>query len=480
MAGCMKQKSVTFIFPQIAHEMNWDISNCSTTWIYYILNNITEPPLRIDKNSAYSPGLIDSWIVSLDRKQIKLKVSNKYKFHDNTEISPTHVYNRIKKVLLETSGHSDFRESLECNKKNCPGVELRGDIIILNFSKVINGVIFYLSIPEFGIAPESYNYKDMSLSPKEKLSNLSGPYKVKNFTSKKLTLEAFSSHPLISSNSIKNINIIEETNFKKTIEYYKGNENTVIQSGTYNQALELKKMNGHKYFTSFTAIDFFIPNMESKKLRTLSQRKAIFSAMESVKHMIDLDSDIAELTNQFFTSDCFAKLDSSLVQETYKHSGTTPQIKLDVLLVSIYQHNPVTTQLKRLLVPLGIELNLINVDYNEFLAIHKEKDFDLLYMNAGVNSKEPIAELSYNFKNKYSAVGYKNKSGKQLLERALHATTREEHQQLVRKLHLSILNEHRVYSLFQSRNIILASDSLELTEMNSFDGGLRFWNWKWK
>lgn len=478
--GCTKMYKVnheelTFIFPHIHYDYNWDVATSGSLWKYFITDNLVEPLLRLDEKSKYSPAIASSWQFSSDQKSIKIQIDSGHHFHDGTEIKPIDVFNSLERVLkLKKTSHSDISDAI-CDEEDCSGLSLKDNVITLRLNHVVNGLLFNLASPEYGITPKGYGEGDEKF--KKGLMNLSGPYKVTKFDKDELKVEKVKNHYLISDRSVEKVKIKEITDFENSLDYFEKNQNTVLIGSDYSSAMKLKKIKGTKYISAPSLTEFFLPNIDSKKLNTIEKRKKIFSLIKSAVKKIDIDNDLGEKTSQVFTLDNLARVSQESVDKLY---DTQVELKEEykVLVFDWMKDTPVVPMLVEELAKVGIKLNVEIADVSSLGSILKEKDYDLIYLYSGVSAYDPIVELVYLFNHPLTQFNYKNEAGVELLKNVKQINDRETYKEMLQELHLKLLNEYRVLPVLHTRMIYVTKSKYILDELSHFDGGLSLWEWK--
>ena len=262
------------VFQNLHFDRDWDITDGSSLWSVFILNNITETLVRVGNDSDVVPALSSGWVFSMDKRILRFSISERYQFHDGTPIRPEDVLESLKRSFSSDSmKHSEIRKFLLDDLDKA--VQLNGNVIEIRLKVPLNALAYKFSIPEMGVAPQDYVKK----IPKEGLYNLSGPYKVVDFTSKELNLEKNVGHPLLNQDSPSRVNLIEIPD-QNAVHYYNGNDNVVLIGSGYANASSYLDLEGEKYISAFAFTEFFLPNIDSKILNTQQKRKAVFSVIK--------------------------------------------------------------------------------------------------------------------------------------------------------------------------------------------------------
>lgn len=254
---------IDFIFPHIHHDYEWDVSDARSLWTLLALTNLVESPLRLDSRSNFSPGLVEAWSYSKDLTELNLKISSRYKFHDGTAVTPKDLVESLKRTVVQRkASHADLYEEV-CDKNgNCNGIRDNGDgTITIDLHQPLSGLLTNFTTPEFSVVPPSY-YEGSISSKKEGLKNLSGPYRLKEFTPKKMRLEAFPEHPLIDERSPKEVEITEITDINDAIKYYLHRPNSILIASDYSSAMKIKNLPGKPFFSAPALTEFLIPNRD--------------------------------------------------------------------------------------------------------------------------------------------------------------------------------------------------------------------------
>ncbi|MCY4524497.1 MAG: ABC transporter substrate-binding protein, partial [Halobacteriovoraceae bacterium] len=345
---------MSVVFQNLHFDRNWDITDGSSLWSLFILNNISETLVRVGNNSDVVSALSSGWIFSTDKRVLRFSISDKYTFHDGKPIRPEDVLESLKRSFRSDGmKHSEIRKSLLGNLDD--SVQLKGNVIEIRLKGPLNALAYKFSISEMGIAPQDYAKK----TPKDGLHNLSGPYKVVDFTSKKLHLEKHSGHPLLHPNSPDRVNLIEVPN-KDAVDYYHNHDNVVLIGSGYANALKYIDLTGKKYISSFVFTEFFIPNIESENLNTKQKRKSVFSTIKRAFDKISIDERVAEKTNQIFTKNNLSRLKEEKLSDIYKgDTGSVPK-KISVLLFGFMHDTPIIPLLRKELESMGVNLEVLN------------------------------------------------------------------------------------------------------------------------
>ena len=163
---------LTVVFQNLHYDYEWDISDGSSLWSIFILNNITEPLIRVGNNSDLTPALASGWSLSENKKTLSLDISDQYLFHDGSPITPEDVFVSLKRSFSSGSmKHSEIHKFLAGGSLD-KSILLRGRKIEIRLETPLNALAYKLSIPEMGVAPQGYA---SGKTHKESLGNLSGP-----------------------------------------------------------------------------------------------------------------------------------------------------------------------------------------------------------------------------------------------------------------------------------------------------------------
>ncbi len=478
--GCQKMNQthqpLTFVFPHIHHDYNWDVATAGSLWKYFITDNLVEPLIRLDGKSQYRPAIASSWQFSQDKKSIRIEISKGHFFHNGSEISPQDVFESLKRVLkLKRTSHSDLSEAV-CAEGDCSGLSLEGSIISLKLNKVVNGFLFNLASPEYGIVPRSYAKEDETF--KKDLYSLSGPFQVKKFTKDEMNLSKVKEHYLNTAKTVEEVVIKEITSFDKSIKYYKENKNVVLVGSDYSSGVKLAKLEGKKYISAPSLTEFFLPNIDSPKLDTTPKRKALFSLINRAKEKIEINDKLGLKTDQVFTSDNLARLDDGVVSSLYSDSKVKGDETYKVIVFDWMAETPVVPMIKKELAKLGVNLDIQIVPITELKQVLTKKDFDLVYLYSGVSGYDPIIEFVYLFNHPLTAFNYKNDSAVSLLNEVKGTLDRAKYKEGLQNLHLSLLKEYRVLPIIHTKMIYLTNSQYSLSNLNHFDGGLSLWEWR--
>ena len=467
------------VFQNLHYNHDWDIGITASLWGIFIYNNILETLIRLEKNSELVPALASGWTLSSDKKTLKLSISDHYTFHDGTSVTPKDILASLKWTLASSkTTHSKIADFLASDNLD-ESILLEGNTITIRLKAPLNALIYKLSIPDMGIMSPHYL---ASKKTKENLGNLSGPYKVINFTPKKMELAKHTGHPLVDGQSPEQVDIVEVSDIDKTIEYYQNNDNVVLVGSGYGKSLKYANLSGgEKYTSDFAYTEFFLPNLESPHLDTLEKRQEIFSIIKKAFSPIEIDDRIAEKTHQIFTSNNLARLNPNSLESLYKGKHSKSQKKkLRVLLFEYVRHNPIPRMINKELQALGIELEIITSDNLSMRKRFEKKDYDLIYLYSGVNALDPLIELTYLFDNSISHSVLNTKHFNNLLKKAETEADREKYISLLKEIHEGLLKEYRILPLLHTRMIYAAKGDYKLRELSYFDGGFKLWDWRKK
>jgi len=478
--GCQKMKPnhtpLTFVFPHIHYNYNWDVATSGSLWKYFITDNLVEPMVRLGGKSQYNPAIASSWQFSSDKLSLKLEIKEGHQFHDGTAVKAEDVFQSLKRVLeLKKTSHSDLSEAI-CtdNKDSCSGLSLEGNIISLKLNKVVNGLLFNLASPEYGLVPKGYGKEDDTF--KKDLFNLSGPYQVKNFSEKELKLSKVEGHYLNGERSVEDVVIKEITSFDESVAYYKEHKGTVLVGSDYSSGVKLAKLEGKKYISAPSLTEFFLPNIDSKKLNSIEKRKKVFSLINKAKDNISIDENLGIKTNQIFTTDNLARLDDEMVSGLYKDSVEDKQT-YKVLVFDWMADTPIVPKIKDELAKVGVTLEIEITPITKVREVLEKKDYDLIYLYSGVSAYDPIIEFVYLFNHPLTAFSYKNDKALSLLNDCKERVDQKSYKEGLQKLHLSLLEEYRVLPIIHTKMIYLTNSQYSLDNLNHFDGGLSLWEW---
>ncbi len=467
---------LTVVFPNLHFEKSWDISDGSSLWSIFILNNIVETLVRVGNNSDVKPALSDGWSFSEDKKVLSLSLSDKYTFHDGTSITPEDIILSLKRSLSSPKmKHSEVYKSL-LNEKMDESIVLKGNSIEIRLKEPLNALIYQLSVQEMGIAPRDY----ISKSPKESLRNLSGPYQIIDFTPQKMSLKRHPSHPLLNDDSPAQVDIVEINNMREAIKYYNEQEDVILIGSDYAKSLKYLDLEGKKYLSAFALTEFFLPNIDSERLNSTEKRQVIFSLIKKAFSEVTIDERVAERTNQIFTKNNISRLSEENLKEIYNTPLFSQKMQLDVLILGFMKDNPIPSLLKDKLKELNIDLNLIVSDYKKNAKFLQEKKYDLLYVYSGVSALDPIVEMIYLFNHPLSNFSYDNEELKTFLDQAKKELDRKKYVSLLKEIHLGLLKKYRILPLMHTKMVYCAKGRYELKEMNYFDGSFNLWDWHQK
>ena len=464
-----KSKEIVFIFPHIHSEQSWEITSLSSLWRFFIFDNIAEPLIRVNTKSEFIPALASQWSYSNDGKEITFKISKHYKFHSNKEISPNDVLNSLKRVFtLKNTAHSNMSELL-CDNNS---ISLKEDEIRICLKKYVNGFLFNLATPEYGIVPSNYSDLKGNIAS---LKNLSGPYQVKNVSDSEIHLEAFLSHPLIKENSIRNATIKQITNFDESIEYFKKHNSTVLVGTDYNSSLKLKNLKGNISISAPSLTEFFVPNYESPLFKNRILRRAFSQIIQEAKKNLEYDSKLAELAKGVFTPASLASLEQEI---TYNEDIKKLENKtITVVLFDWMKGAPLLYQLKTLLTKYKINLEIDLVEQKNFLTVLKENRYDLIYIYSGVSALDPIVELIYLSQHVITSKNFVKSHLTNDIENMKFERDRGKYSKMMKETHKKILEEVVLIPIVHTKMVYLSSENVKLIDINHFDGSFNIWDW---
>ena len=478
MVKNLKQKEeawppLTVAFQSLHFDRDWDVSDGSSLWTIFILNNIVETLIRVDNDSNIKPGLSLGQFYSEDKKTIRFSITDKFKFHNGETITPEDILHSLKRSLSsDRVKHSEIAKSLAS-----PNLEeslvLNGNDIEIRLKEPLNAFIYKLSIPEMGIVPQDYAKEK---TPKESLNNLSGPYKVIGFTAKKLSLEKHAGHPLLDEKSPDRVDIIEIPEMEKGIEYYRENDNVMLVGSGYEKITKYMELEGQKHISASALTEFFLPNLKSPRLNTEEKRREVFSLIKMAFETIPIDERVAERTNQIFTINNLSRLEDSQLEGLYDNKTSKKSLKLSVILFDFIRENPIPFLIQEQLKPYGIELEFITGSNDELINRMKNSDYDFAYYYSGVSALDPIVELIYLLSHPFLKI-VPSKAIAEALEKAKVETDREKYMALLKEIHWKILSEYRTLPLMHTRMVYCAKGKYQLKDLSRFDGGFNLWDW---
>ncbi len=463
----------TVIFQGLHYKGEWDISNGSSLWSIFILNNIAETLARFGDDFTLWPALASRWEFSEDKKTIKFFISDKYKFHDGKAITPKDVLRSLKRTFASDKvRHSEMAKSLISSDFE-ESLILNGNTIEMRLKEPLNGLICKLSVPEMGVAPQDYA---QGKTHKESLNNLSGPYRVIDFVPEKLSLEKHEEHPLLNEKSPDRVDIIEIPEMEKGIEYYRKNDNVMLVGSGYEKITKYMDLEGEKHTSVFALTEFFTPNLDSPHLNSEEKRREIFSIIKMAFDKIPIDGRVATKTDQIFNKNSLARFDESLSENLYDKNFTSRPLKLSVILFNVIKENPIPFLLQEQLKFYGVELEFITGDNNKLANCMKNKDYDLHYLYSGVSGLDPIIEMIYLFNSPWNGL-IPSKATLETLERAKIELEREKYLALLRGIHLDIIKEYRILPLMHTKMVYCSKGHYQLKKLDAFDGEFNLWDW---
>lgn len=459
-------ETITFIFPHIHSDKPWEITELTSLWRFFIFENIAEPLIRINSKSEFVPAIAKEWSFSPDGTEIIFKISDSYYFHDNKLITPADVHKSLQRVFsLKKTAHSNFEEVL-CDQLP---IKLIKDEIHICLKKYLNGLMFNLATPEYGIVPSSYQES-------HSIENLSGPYKVKTLKSDLIELEAFEKHPLIKKESIRNVRIQEIIDFNKSVEYYKHNKNIVLIGTDYNSASKLSGLNGTLYTSAPSLTEFFIPNITSTYFKDISNRKAFASLVQNLKKELKIDNRFADIAKGLFTPSSLASLESS----PNFTSMAKVNKKLKVLLFDWMEGAPLLIQMQNLLKKNNVELEISLTKASDLKNILSKNDYDLIYIYSGVSALDPIAELVYLSQHPLTKNNFEKSGVTKKIDTLKYEKNRDKYAKLMKEIHQHLLEEVALIPIVHTKMVFLASEKVKLIDLNYFDGSFNIWDWTYE
>lgn len=459
-------ETISFIFPHIHAEKPWEITELTSLWRFFIFENIAEPLIRINSKSEFVPALAKEWTFSPDGTEIIFKISDSYYFHDNKSITPDDVYKSLQRVFsLKKTAHSNFEEIL-CDELP---IKLIKNEIHICLKKYLNGIMFNLATPEYGIVPSKYQES-------HSIENLSGPYKVKSLKSDSIELEAFEKHPLIKKESIRKVRIKEITDFNNSIEFYKRNNNTVLIGTDYNSASKLIGLKGTLYTSAPSLTEFFIPNTASAYFKNISNRKAFAGLVQSLKKELKIDKRFAEIAKGLFTPSSLASF------ESIPNFPSTSKVnkKLKVLLFDWMEGAPLLLQMQKLLKTQNVDLEIILTKASELKNVLTRNDYDLIYIYSGVSALDPIAELVYLSQHPLTKKNFEVSGVTKKIDILKYEKNRTNYAKLIKEIHQHLLEEVALIPIAHTKMVYLASDKVKLIDLNYFDGSFNIWDWTYE
>ncbi len=460
------------VFQSLHYEHSWDISNNTSLWSFFVFNNIAETLVRVKNNSNFEAGLASGWVFSDDKKTIKFSISDKYKFHDGRPITPEDVLLSLRRSFSSGLKFSELGQSFASSNLE-ESLILEGNTIKMRLKEPLNAAIYKLSIPEMGVAPQDYA---QGKTHKESLNNLSGPYKVVDFTPKKLSLEKHPGHPLLDEKSPEKVDILQIPEVEKGIEYYQKNDNVLLVGSGYEKVLKYVDLKGEKYVSAPALTEFFVPNTESRHLNTKAKRRKVFSAIKMAFEKIQIDGRIAERTDQIFTEDSLSRLKESQLKNLYDKAISKQSLKLSVILLESLQENPIPFLLRDQLKPHGIELEIVTGDNKGLRERIKKGNYDFIYFYSGVSPLDTIVGMIYLFGHPLLKIT-PSKATTNALEKAKTEVDRDKYAALLGGIHWNMLNEYQILPLMHTKMIYCAKGLYQLRDLSYFDGGLNLWDW---
>ena len=465
---------LTIVFQNIHHNHSWDIEVTASLWGIFIYNNVLETLVRLEKNSELVPALASGWTLSPDKKTLKLSISDKYTFHNGKPITPQDVLSSLKATLSSSkTTHSKIADFI-LDKNLDKSIVLDGKTIEIRLKSPLNALIYKLSIPDMGIIPSGYF---QAKTAQERLKNLSGPYKVINFTPEKMELGKHTGHLLLEERSPERVDIVEVSDIDTTVRYYRDNDNVVLVGSGYGKSLRyLNLPEGEKYTSDFAYTEFFLPNTESNHLDTEKKRRNIFSTIKKAFSQIEIDGRVAEKTDQIFTGNNLARLNPNHLKNIYRSDSNKPT-KLSVLVFEYVKHNPLPHLISEKLKDLGIELEIITGSDKEIYERLSKKNYDLLFLYSGVSALDPLVEIIYLFNSPLTGPILKTRQFNELLQKAKIEPDRDKYISLLKEIHEDLLKEYRILPLLHTRMVYAAKGDYKLKELGYFDGGFKLWDW---
>ncbi|MCY4644973.1 MAG: ABC transporter substrate-binding protein [Bacteriovoracales bacterium] len=475
-------KTLNVIFPNLHFDRDWNITDGSSLWSIFILNNIVETLFRVKNNSDLGPALASGWTFSDDKKTLTLSLSDKYRFHDGTPITPHDIWGGLKRAFSSRGKkHSEIEDSL-ISKNIEESIELKDDKIIIRLKTPLNALIYKLSVQEMGIAPQSYPKEKKGQDFKEALKNLSGPYRVVEFTQKKMSVEQSPGHPLLHEKSVPKADFIQISDIDEGIEYYKKSDNVILIGSSYKDALKYENLEGKKRASTFALTEFILPNIRSKNLDTTLKRKALFSMLKKAFGKVEINDDLAQRTDQIFTKNNLSRIDENKTSELYeieKNKGPSLKnpLKLSLLLFDFVKDSPIPFLIKEESKKMGLDIEIIAPGNQEVMRRLKKGNYDLMYLYSGVSALDPIVELIYLFSHPITDFFREGGNALTLLDAAKKETNRTKYISLLKDIHFEILKDYKILPLIHARMIYCAKGDYHLKDLAHFDGGFNLWDW---
>ena len=467
---------LNIIFQNLHFEEEWSITNGASLWTFFIINNITEPLIRVDNNTDLIAALSSRWTFSEDKKILKFSIAEGYTFHDGKPIRPIDVLESLKRIFSSKDvHHSEVQKFLAGSPEEA--IRIDGRNIEIRFKEPLNALSYQFANPEMGIAPQDYA---QGKSLKQSLYNLSGPYQVTSFSPKEMILEKHpEGHPLLDRDSPNQVRIVEVPDGDDAIHHYNEHDSIILTGSGYAGASKALNLEGQKTISAPAFTEFFLPNIDSEKLDTKDKRKTVFSAIKRAFFKIPIDERIAERTNQFFTLNNIARVKEERLDDLYGKGAVDEPIKLSVLLFQYMQDTPIIAPLAEELEPLGIKLEIMAPnDDSEASRIFETKNYDLLYVYFGSTNLDPLMELIFLFNYKWTDFPYKNAQLVAALERAKTETDRKTYVSLLKDIHAGLIKNYRILPVMHTKMVYSVKGSYQLKELNYFDGVLNLWDWR--
>jgi oligopeptide transport system substrate-binding protein len=481
-----KLVDLKIVFPHIHYKTKWDISNSRSLWAYFINNNIVEPLIRIGASGGYVPSLANAWKYSDNKRKIEFEINSNYKFHNGQKVKPKDIHKSFLKIFKEKiTSHSDITNAISINGEYEESIKLKGDRLSIELKTPLNGLLFNLSTPEYGIVPESYYKKALQEIDKNDLKNLSGPYQLISFEEKRIQLKAFTQHKYFSHKIPQRVDIVEITDLKDSIDYYNMNKDVVLIGSDYSSSIRLKNIKGKRHTSSFALTEFLVPNRRSLKFKKKDQFDKIMKIISFVKKDLEVDPNLAQLTDQLFTEDNIARLrdlkkPSSKGAKDFndKVLPLSQKIELKMVVFDWMKYSPIPEQLKIALAKFNIKLVVDIVEVKDLKELIEKRPYDILYIYSGVSALDPIVELIYLSRHPLIDLNFNNESLMKFIDRAKVEPEKDEYIKLLKSIHKKILDDGVLVPLFHCRMTYLTNSKYNIKNTNHFDGGLELWNWE--
>lgn len=263
-----------------------DPSSIGSVSKYLYLSHVVRTPIVIDRTASIKGGLAESWEVSADQTEYKLRFKRTELFNDGSPITAKNFLETISfRRALKSQIHFDFNL--------IRSAELTGDVVTLKLTKALPLFITNLSQPEFGILHPS-TIKDPKAGP----LFCSGYYCLESFEKDKIVLTKNRHVKSTGPESVMFLN----TGLKKYDMLKSGDLNFILEFGDIPKDLALEAsgrsleiVEPHIGFTHWVTL-----NPRRKSLASETMRSIIQTELKSQFLKFDFTGSSYEVAEQLF------------------------------------------------------------------------------------------------------------------------------------------------------------------------------------